>query len=103
MTYTWVNMSCIKIQQTATITSICSEPRGYKITSKEYVTYRKTQSHLKPYNPQWKKSEDEHYKSQSSNMWTVKSYHKQYKTADNPTQSYSRPKRDIKPPAKLDL
>ena len=87
----------------AIITSICSEPRIYKIKTKEGVTYRKTQSHLKPYDPQRKKSEDEHYKSQSSNMQTVKSYHKQYKTADNPKQSYLRPKRDIKPPVKLDL
>ena len=67
----------------ATITSICSEPRGYKITTKEGVTYRKIQFHLKPFNPQCKKNEDVHYTSQFSNMWTVKSYHKQYKTADN--------------------
>ena len=76
----------------ATITSICSEPRHYKITIKEGVTYRKTQSHLKPYDPQSKKSEDEHYKLQSSDMWTLKSYHKQYRTVDNLIQSYSRPK-----------
>ena len=30
----------------ATITSICSEPRSYKMTTKEGVTYRKAQSHL---------------------------------------------------------
>ena len=72
----------------STITSIFSEPRSYKITTKEGVTYRKTQYHLKEYNPQCKKSEYEHYTSPSSNMWTVKSYHKQYKTADNPTQYY---------------
>ena len=35
----------------ATFTSICSEPRCYKIITREGVTYRKTQSHLKPYNP----------------------------------------------------
>ena len=67
----------------ATITSICSEPRSYKITTKEGVTYRKTQSHLKPYDPQSEKSEDKHYKLQSNNMQTLKSYPKQYKTADN--------------------
>ena len=87
----------------ATITSICSEPISYKITTKEGVTYRKTQSHLKPYDQQNKKSEDEHYKLQSSNMQTVKSYHKQFKKADNLVKSYSRTKRDIKPPVKLDL
>ena len=87
----------------ATITSLCSEPRSYKITTKEGVTYRKTQSHLKPYNPQQKKTEDEHYKLQSSDMQTVKSYCKQCRVANNPIQSYSRPKRDINPPFKLDL
>ena len=87
----------------ATITSISSEPIGYKITTKEGVTYRKTQSHLKVDNPQHKKSEDEHHTLQCSDMWTVKSYPKQYKTANNPIQSYSRPKRDINPPIKCDL
>ena len=55
----------------ATITSLSLEPRSYKITTKEGVTYRKTQSHLKLYNPQNKKTEDEHYKSQSSDVQTV--------------------------------
>ena len=87
----------------ATITNICSEPRSYKITTKEGVTYRKTQSHLKPYNPQHKTNEDEHYTLKSSNMWTVKSYCKQFETADNLIQSYSRPKGNIKPPVKVDL
>ena len=32
----------------ATITSLCKEPRGYKITTKDGVTYRKMQAHLKP-------------------------------------------------------
>ena len=65
-----------------TITSICSEPKSYKITPKEGVTYM-TQSHLKAYNPQCKKCEQEHYTLQSSDMWTVKSYSKQYKAMDN--------------------
>ena len=30
-----------------TITSLCSEPRHYKINTNEGVTYRKTQAHLK--------------------------------------------------------
>ena len=71
--------------------------------TKEGVTYRGTQSHLKPYNPQHKKSEDELYTSQSINMQTVKSYPKQCKTVNNPIQSHLRPKRDSKPPIKLDL
>ena len=56
----------------ATITRLCSEPRRYKITTKEGVIYRKPQAHLKPYTPQHQKTEDEHYLSQSSNMQTVK-------------------------------
>ena len=87
----------------ATSTSLCSEPRSYRITTQEGVTYRKAQSHLKPYNPQHKKSEDVHYTSQSSDMQTDKTYHKQSKSANNPIQSNLRPKRDIKPPIKLDL
>ena len=63
----------------------------------------KTKAHLKPYTPQPKKSEDEHCLSQSSTMQPVESNHKKCHTVDNQTQSYSRPKRDIKPPVKLDL
>ena len=33
----------------ATITSLCSQPRSYNITTREGITYRKTQAHLKPY------------------------------------------------------
>ena len=87
----------------ATITNLCSESRSYKITTKECVTCRKTQAHLKPYSQQNKKSEDKHCLSQSSNMWTIKSNCKQCNTSGNQTQSYSRPKRDIKPLDKLDL
>ena len=42
----------------ATITKLCKEPRCYIITTKEGVQYRKTQTHLKPYQPQVKKVED---------------------------------------------
>ena len=87
----------------ATITSMCSEPRSYKITAKKGVTYRKTQAHLKPYSPQNKKSEDEHCLLQSSNMQTIKSNSQKLNTVDDHVQSYSRPKRDIKPPVKLNL
>ena len=44
----------------ATITSLCSQPRSYKITTGEGVTYRKTQAHLKPCITQSKKIEDKH-------------------------------------------
>ena len=92
-----------KLWLPATITRVCSEPRSYRITIKEGATDRKTQSHLRPYSPEYRKSEDEHYKFQNSDMQTVKSYCKQYKTADNVIQYYSRPKRDIKPHFKPDL
>ena len=35
----------------ATITSLCLEPRSYKIRTEDGIIYRKTQNHLKPY--QW--------------------------------------------------
>ena len=39
----------------ATITSLCAQPRSYNITTREAITYRKTQAHLKPYQLQSKK------------------------------------------------
>ena len=84
----------------ATITSLCAQPRRYNITTREGVTYRKTLAHLKPYQPQSKRSEDEHSVEQSSDMWTLKQADcKQFKDSNNQVQSYSRPKRDIKAPS----
>ena len=87
----------------ATITSLYPQPRSYKITTKEGVTYRKTQAHFKPYMLQYKKSEDKYSLLPSSDMWTFKSDCKKFNTVDNQVQSYSRPNRDIKPPVKLGL
>ena len=67
----------------AIITSLCSEPRSYKIPTKEDATYRKTQAHLKSYTPQHKKNGDEQCLSQSSNMQTVKSNCRKCHTVDN--------------------
>ena len=36
----------------ATITSLCEEPRCYKIATKDGVIYRKMQVHMKAYKPQ---------------------------------------------------
>ena len=36
-------------------------------------------------------------------MQTFKSDHKKFNTVDNQVKSYSRPKRDVNPPVKLDL
>ena len=82
----------------ATITRLCKKPRGYIITTKDGIQYRKTQAHLKPYQPQGKKNEDEHL-LQTNHMGTVKPLQSQ--KIDNLAQS--RPKRDMKPPIKLDL
>ena len=87
----------------ATITSLCSQPRSYKITAREGVTCRKTQTHLKPYISQSKKIEDKLSLSQSSDMQTFKSDCKNFNTVTNQVQSYSRSRRDIKPPVKLNL
>ena len=86
----------------ATITSFCVQPRSYNITTREGVTYRKTHAHLKPYQPQSKKSEDEHSVEHSSDMQTLKqSDHKMFDNMNNQVQYYSRPMRDIKPQLKL--
>ena len=82
----------------ATITRLCKEPRSYIITTKDGVQYSKRQVHLKPYQPQGKKNEEE-YLSQTNHMWTVKTSKSQ--KIDNLAQSI--PKRDIKPSIKLDL
>ena len=54
----------------ATITRQYKKPRSYIVTTKEGVQYRKTQVHLRPYQPQDRKSEDKHL-LQSNLMWTV--------------------------------
>ena len=97
-----------KLWYPTTITTLLSEPRSYNITTREGVTYRKTQVHLKPYTPQGKTFESEHYVSQlmaqSSDIQTVKQPEcKKFYKVDNQAQSYTRPKRDIKLPVKLDL
>ena len=58
----------------ATIRSLHAQTRSYNITTREGVTYRKTQAHLKPYQPQCKKTEDEH---SDNDMVTLKANHKQ--------------------------
>ena len=56
-----------------TITSLCAQPRSYNITTRDGVTYRKTQAYLKPFQPQYKKSEYEH---SDSDMGTFTATHK---------------------------
>ena len=78
----------------ATITSLCQEPRSYKVTTNDGIIYRKMQAHIKQYQLQYKYSENE---LNSCNMWTVKSYPKQV------NHKQVRPKRNIKSPVMLDL
>ena len=40
-----------KIWSPVVITKLCKEPRSYQVITKEGVTYRKMQAHLKPYTP----------------------------------------------------
>ena len=108
MIYIWGKILCTKMLQAssvypATITSLCVQTRSYNISTRESVTYRKTQAHLRPYQSQSKKSEDEHSCVQSSDMQTLKANHKQFDNMNNQVQSYSRPKGDIKPLVKLDV
>ena len=60
----------------ATITRLCKEPSSYIVANKVDFQYRNTQSHLNPYQPQDKKSEDEYLSQshvpQSNHMQTVK-------------------------------
>ena len=83
----------------ATFTSLCVQHRSYNITIRDSVTYRKTQAHLKPYQSQCKKPENDH---SDSDMQTLKANCKQVdnnKNKNNEVQSHSRQKRDIKPQA----
>ena len=77
----------------ATITSLCKEPTSYKIMTKDGVTYRKTQVHLKPYRPQNKQHEAGHSIMKKCDKWTVKPANK-VNTSDNVEQS--KPKRNMK-------
>ena len=83
----------------ATITKLCQESRSYFITTKEGVQYRKTQVHLKPYQLQNKKVENE-LVSQNSHIWTVETLNFKLSTGN---LAQSRVKGNIKPPIKLDL
>ena len=80
----------------ATITRLCQEPRSYLITTKQGVQYRKTKAHLKSCHPH---SEDE-LLTQEKHKQTVP-YAQNKLSATNLAKC--RPKRDIKPPNRLDL
>ena len=90
------------------ISSLCSEPRSYKIITRDGIVYRQTQSHLKPFTHQNKMSQSTKCVSslmaQSNHRWPVKTESKKKSQVNNQSQAQtSRPKRDTKPPVKLDL
>ena len=76
----------------AIITSLCQEPRSYKIRTKDGIIYRKTQNHLKPY----QQNED---KVNTCNTQTLRSGLKQ----SNSNNKQSGPKHHVKSLVKLNL
>ena len=79
------------------ITKLCKEPRSYQVTTKEGVTYREMQAHLKPYKPDDK--QDQAVKK--CHMQTLTKHYE--KNTNNSILTQSRARRHIKPPVKLDL
>ena len=84
----------------AVIQSLCSEPRSYKILTRDGIVYRTTQSHLKPFTAQNKNSQSSKCVSpsvaKSTPMWPVKQTEcKKSSTVNNDIQvQTSRPKRN---------
>ena len=93
----------------AIITSLYQEKRSYMVTTSDGPVYRKMQAYLKPYTPQNMKSQAVQCVSQpmaqSDYMQPVKqSDHKKSSQVNNQLQVHtSRPKRDTKPPVKIDF
>ena len=81
----------------AVITKLCKEPRSYQVTTRDNVTYRKMQAHLKLYKPEIKSAQD----GKSCHMQSL------VKTGDklknNDTIATSQQRRTRKAPVKLDL
>ena len=105
----WVKMLCFKIPQAGI--GIYQLLKVYVLKQEftsDAVVYRKMQAHLKPYTPQDKKSQAVQCVSppmaQSNHMQPVKqSECNKSSQLNNQSQVHtSRPKRDTKPPIKLD-
>ena len=79
------------------INRLCNEPRSYQVTTKDGVTYRKMQAHLKPYKPEGKQDQE----AKRYHMWTLTKNCK--KNTCNTNLSQSRTRRHIRPTVKLDL
>ena len=104
MTYILGKRSCIKRQQAS---SGIQPLLPVYVCNQEVTTLlpgKVSLAHLKPYQPQSKKSEDESSVEQSSDMWTLTQADcKKFNSINNQVQPYFRPKRDIQPPIKLAL
>ena len=81
----------------AVITKLCKEPRSYKVTISDKLTYRKMQAHLKLYKPEHKTIQD----VKSCNMWPLEKTG--HKTKSNDTVVNLQHRRTLKAPVKLDL
>ena len=79
------------------ITRLCKESRSYQVTTRDNVTYRKTQAHLKPYRPELKNVQI----VKSCNMWPLEKTCNKNNTND--TIAKSRHRRTIKAPVKMNL
>ena len=80
------------------IDSLCSEPRSYKIITRDDIVYRITQSRLKPFTPQNRISPSSMCVSspmaQFNHMWPAKTESKKKSQVNNQLQEQtSRPKR----------
>ena len=73
----------------AKITRQCSEPRSYIITTEEGTQYRKTQAHLKPYQPQYQKTKQDLTLNRDTQF--------------NHNQIRLRPRNNVKPPKRLQI
>ena len=79
------------------ITRLCKEPRSYQVITRDNVTYRKMQAHLKPYKPEFKNVQV----AKSCNMWPLEKLCN--KSINNDIIVKSRHRRTIKASVKMNL
>ena len=79
------------------ITKLCKETKSYQVTTRDNVTYRNPQTHLKLHKPENKTAQD----AKGCNMWPLEKTG--HKTKSNDTIANSQYRRTIKAPVKLNL
>ena len=77
--------------------AVTTRLRSYQVRTKDVVTYRKTQAHLKSYKPEDKQDQE----AKKYHVWTLTKNCK--KNTCNNNLAQSRARRYIRPPVKLDL